>query len=111
MASALAELDKLPATKEITILVKKAAEVMSPQQSSESLPQFATGGLLRGPGSGTSDSILARLSNGEYIVKAAAVHHYGPQLLNRINSMQLPRFAEGGAVGGAKSNRRNAAGS
>ena len=63
------------------------------------MPQFASGGLLRGPGSGTSDSILARLSNGEYIVKAAAVHHYGPQLLNRINSMQLPRFAEGGAVG------------
>ena len=54
---------------------------------------------MRGPGSGTSDSILARLSHGEYIVKAAAVNHYGAPLLNLINSMQLPKFAEGGAVG------------
>lgn len=63
------------------------------------VPAFASGGLLRGPGSGVSDSILARVSNGEYIVKAAAVNHYGANLLNRINNMQIPRFATGGHVG------------
>src|SRR5690606_4971842 len=50
-------------------------------------------------GTGTSDSILARLSNGEFVMKAAAVQHYGPDFLRRINERRLPGFAEGGAVG------------
>src|SRR5205823_2235969 len=33
---------------------------------------FAVGGHVRGPGSGTSDSIPAWLSNGEYVVNAGA---------------------------------------
>lgn len=69
-----------------------------------SLPVFAGGGRIRGPGTGTSDSILARLSDGEYVVRSAAVSHYGAHLLNRINSMQLPKFAEGGLVGRTASN-------
>lgn len=64
-----------------------------------SVPGFATGGLIRGPGSGTSDSILARLSNGEFVMKAAAVRHYGPQFLAMLNGLQLPKFATGGLVG------------
>lgn len=35
---------------------------------SHKTPAFATGGLISGPGTGTSDSILARLSNGEYVM-------------------------------------------
>lgn len=65
------------------------------------VPQFATGGLLRGPGTGTSDSILARLSNGEFVMRADAVRHYGSALLQQINSRQLPRFADGGLVSNA----------
>lgn len=61
-------------------------------------PRFASGGLISGPGSGTSDSILARLSNGEFVMRATAVKHYGAQLLQQINTRQLPRFAEGGLV-------------
>ena len=34
-------------------------------------PGFAGGGRVRGPGSATSDSIFARLSDGEFVVKAA----------------------------------------
>lgn len=59
---------------------------------------FAAGGLVRGPGSGTSDSILARLSNGEFVLREAAVRYYGAGMLSRINALQLPRFAEGGLV-------------
>lgn len=59
---------------------------------------FATGGYVRGPGTGTSDSILARLSNGEYVIRAEAVRRYGLSMLNRINSLRLPRFASGGLV-------------
>ena len=59
---------------------------------------FATGGHVRGPGSGTSDSILARLSNGEYVMRAAAVQQYGTALLDRMNGLRLPAFASGGLV-------------
>ena len=46
---------------------------------------YATGGMVRGPGTGTSDSVLARLSNGEYVVNArATAQHRG--LLEAINS-------------------------
>jgi hypothetical protein len=58
----------------------------------------ATGGYVRGPGTGTSDSIFARLSNGEYVVRAAAVQRYGVGFLSRLNSMQLPKFNMGGLV-------------
>ncbi|WP_278439584.1 tape measure protein [Pseudomonas oryzihabitans] len=63
------------------------------------VPGFATGGQISGPGTGTSDSILARLSNGEFVMRAAAVRHYGPDLLEQLNARRLPRFATGGAVG------------
>lgn len=81
----------------------KTVTVTVQQTTAGAAPGYYTGGLIRGPGTGTSDSILARLSNGEYVVKAAAVSHYGANLLNRINSMSLPKFATGGLVGGSKS--------
>lgn len=64
---------------------------------------MASGGPVFGPGTGTSDSIMARLSNGEYVMKAAAVDHYGYGLMNALNSMKLPKFASGGPVGRASS--------
>lgn len=67
-----------------------------------SVEGHARGGYIRGPGTGSSDSILARLSNGEFIVRAAAVAHYGPRLMDAINQMRLPRFASGGLVSGLR---------
>lgn len=61
----------------------------------------AGGGLLRGPGSGTSDSILMWGSNGEFMQRKAAVDYYGVDFMRRLNAMQVPRFAGGGLVGGA----------
>ncbi|MBN6074308.1 tape measure protein [Aggregatibacter actinomycetemcomitans] len=58
----------------------------------------ATGGYIRGPGTGTSDSIPARLSNGEYVVKAASVAHYGVGFLHAINRRQLRSFSDGRPV-------------
>lgn len=72
---------------------------------------FARGGLLRGQGTGTSDSILGRvgrqiirLSNGEFVIRDAARRYYGVEVMHAINSMKLPRnlfkgFALGGLVG------------
>lgn len=68
---------------------------------------MASGGMVRGPGSGTSDSIMARLSNGEFVMRAAAVAHWGPQLLASMNALNGPLkglsgggngYADGGVV-------------
>lgn len=42
--------------------------------------KFAVGGLVEGPGSGTSDSIPAQLSNGESVLTAAATSMFSPML-------------------------------
>ena len=60
------------------------------------LKKYATGGLITGPGTGTSDSIFARLSAGEYVLRADAVRTYGTGLLDQMNNLQLPAFAKGG---------------
>ena len=62
---------------------------------------FATGGYITGPGTSTSDSIPAYLSNGEYVVKASAVNRVGVGFLDSINSGYIKRFATGGMVGNA----------
>jgi hypothetical protein len=73
----------------------------------------AAGGYVRGPGTGTSDSIVARVSDGEFITRAAAVRHYGTGLFEALNQQRFefgglvdaihalagPNFAEGGLVG------------
>jgi tape measure domain-containing protein len=67
--------------------------------------QYASGGFVRGPGNGTSDSIPARLSNGEFVVNARSTALMRPllTLLNNAKSpsqiSRIPRFAEGGFVG------------
>ncbi len=57
----------------------------------------ASGGIISGPGTGTSDSIIARVSRGEYIVNAAATRK-NFALIEAINSGALPGFADGGQV-------------
>ena len=56
----------------------------------DGLPQVATGGRIHGPGTGTSDSIPAWLSNGEHVIRAAAASRLdrtvGPNFLNVLNA-------------------------
>lgn len=61
------------------------------------VPGFAGGGLLSGAGTGRSDSMVARVSNGEFIVNAAATRAHLP-LLDAINRGKLRAFADGGLV-------------
>src|SRR5690606_31995136 len=58
----------------------------------------AAGGHITGPGTGTSDSIPAWLSNGEYVINASAVSKYGASFFDGLNAK---RFAAGGYVGNA----------
>lgn len=60
---------------------------------------FASGGSVAGPGTGTSDSIPAMLSNGEYVLNAQAVDRLGVPFLNGLNTGRLKGFASGGLVG------------
>ena len=73
---------------------------------------FNTGGRVVGPGSGTSDSIVARLSNGEFVQRAAAVRTFGNDFMSAVNDIDPSRafqlltdrfgsnnFAVGGLVG------------
>lgn len=60
---------------------------------------FATGGSVSGPGTGTSDSIPAMLSDGEYVMNAKAVHRLGVPFLNGLNTGRLAGWADGGIVG------------
>jgi tape measure domain-containing protein len=67
---------------------------------------FADGGYVTGPGTSTSDSIPARLSAGEYVIRAEAVRRFGVAFLDAINGLRLPptwnagrlAFATGGMV-------------
>jgi hypothetical protein len=66
----------------------------------------AAGGYVSGPGTPTSDSIPAMLSNGEYVISARAVQAAGVPMLDNINRMasggmvkyNVPKMSSGGRV-------------
>lgn len=60
--------------------------------------RLAGGGHVRGPGTSTSDSIPAMLSDGEFVVNARATAKHR-RLLEAVNDNRLPGFASGGLVG------------
>lgn len=72
-----------------------------------STPGFSTGGNVRGAGSSTSDSILARLSDGEFVVNAKTNKFFGSDFFynlqkfadRKVMPKDLPSFATGGSVG------------
>ncbi|TIL94521.1 MAG: phage tail tape measure protein [Mesorhizobium sp.] len=100
----------------------QAAGSSSASSSGGSQGGFAGGGFVRGPGGPRTDSILARLSNGEFVIQARAVQRLGVDFLNLLNqgivpnlkglrgfklggfvdgfnqSMSIPRLADGGMV-------------
>ena len=49
------------------------------------MPGYRTGGYVSGEGTGTSDSIKARLSDGEFVVKSSSVSGVGTNFLNTLN--------------------------
>lgn len=57
------------------------------------IPKAATGGRLVGPGTGTSDSMLAMVSTGEYIINAKSAQNIGYPMLDNLN-----KYALGGMV-------------
>ena len=69
--------------------------------------KMAAGGRVFGPGTGTSDSIPAMLSNGEYVINAKAVQAAGVPMLDRINKMAAGGLATRYDVPSMSSGRMN----
>lgn len=59
-------------------------------------------GLLNGPGTAVSDSILAWLSTKEFVTNADATSYYGTDIMYALNAKQIPReaFSSWGFAGG-----------
>ena len=83
-------------------IASAAQQALSAEQQAAS-GEGLRGGPVFGGGSATSDFIPAWLSNGEFVIRAAAVRKYGLSLFSALNRMRVDpgafqRFAEGGLV-------------
>ena len=70
----------------IGTVVSAVTAVMGTAMKSVKSAKFAEGGLVTGPGTGTSDSIPAQLSNGESVITAKATSMFAP-ILSSFNMM------------------------
>lgn len=70
----------------IGTVVGAVTAVMGTAMKSIKSAKFATGGLVTGPGTGTSDSIPAQLSNGESVMTARTTELFAP-ILSSFNQM------------------------
>ena len=98
---ALSEAAKLPYPQNLVEYARVASQTASIVSNIQSVTMsFATGGHVQGPGTGTSDSIPAWLSNNEFVMTSRTVDHYGVGFMNALNQRRFPKFANGGHVGG-----------
>jgi hypothetical protein len=96
-------------TGKVRDLIAAIKSAVSAASSSESAApattpsRYASGGFVSGPGTSRSDSIPARLSNGEFVLTARAVKKFGLNFLYALNGLRIPSgmrqgFADGGLV-------------
>jgi len=75
----------------------------TPMSSLLGFPGKAGGGYISGPGGPTDDKVPALLSDGEFVMRAAAVDHWGVDQLHAMNCYSgggpVRRYAPGGSVG------------
>ena len=93
------------ATTVATVLANVATAISTVKQANSQIDsirseksegsKYATGGKVTGPGTGTSDSIPAMLSNGEYVMTARATKLYEPLLaaMNEVGKGVVPMQA------------------
>lgn len=91
LSSGIASASSLPYPANLAAIATTIATVLANVATAISTvksAKFAEGGKVTGPGTGTSDSIPARLSNGEYVMTAKATKMYEPLLaaMNGIGS-------------------------
>ena len=86
--------------------LNSASMSMSAGAGAGGIEHKASGGLITGAGTSTSDSIPAMLSNGEFVMRAKAVRQMGTNFMHAVNRgdfnkirARIPHFANGGVVG------------
>lgn len=93
--------------------IAEAISVYKQNKNVKSAPRFSTGGPVdrsttgghvKGAGTGTSDSIPAMLSNGEYVIRSSVVKALGVDFFDALNGKKMKKnkfdthFANGGLV-------------
>jgi TP901 family phage tail tape measure protein len=96
----------------LALLIKDSISTISAPDNRRN-KKAATGGFIQGAGTKNSDSIPARLSNGEYVVRASAVDEYGVGMLNEINEKKfasggMKKYSTGGFVGASAASTQTA---
>jgi len=100
-------------TDQLSLLIRDSISTINTPDNRRNA-RAATGGFIQGPGTKNSDSIPARLSNGEYVVRASAVDQYGVGMLNEINEKKfgatggMKKYATGGFVGASAASTQTA---
>ena len=93
--------NKMNKIKDRTVTLNVRTQYSDPGTSvrtSSGLVGRAGGGPVYGPGTSTSDDVPAMLSNGEFVLQAAAVNRYGLDFLGQLNRGMVRAFAGGGFV-------------
>lgn len=89
LAAGIAQAQSVPFPANLAAIATTVANILSNIATATKTvksAKFATGGLVTGPGTGTSDSIPAQLSNGEAVMTARATSMFAP-LLSSFNQM------------------------
>lgn len=89
LAAGIAQAQSVPFPANIAAIATTVATILANIAAAKKAVQsakFATGGLVTGAGTGTSDSIPARLSNGESVMTARATQMFSP-ILSTFNQM------------------------
>ena len=98
--------------------LRQIALQSAPRQNKQQPQYLARGGAVRGPGTGTSDSIPAMLSDGEFVVPADTVRKVGVRRLQDLVDMtheptgktgKAAHFADGGPASSDEFERQMAA--
>lgn len=102
IAAGVAQAQSVPFPGNIAAIATTVATIMANIATAISTvksAKFAKGGLITGPGTGTSDSITASVSNGESVMTANATALFSP-LLSAINQLGggVPIHHGGGAA-------------
>ena len=89
LAAGIAQAQSVPFPANLAAIATTVATILSNIASATNIvksAKFANGGLVTGPGTGTSDSIPAQLSNGESVMTARATSMFAP-ILSSFNQM------------------------
>ena len=89
MAAGIAQAQSVPFPANLVAIATTVATILGNVASAVSIvksAKFAEGGLVTGPGTGTSDSINAKLSNGESVMTASTTSMFAP-ILSPLNQM------------------------